>query len=369
MIRSAYRRGFTLVELLVVISIIAILITLLFPAVQMAREAARRTQCSNKMRQIGLALHNFQTQNKRFPPACRVGRDPLTGNVIDIMGWSWIVDILPGLEQEELWSTLDTRRGKPLVQNGSPDSHLLARGTSLKQLLCPSAGGKMYAQYEDPTVAVNIQEALTNYKIMGATHFESLSFGLNFGTVNPLNPWFKPDVAPLYVGYHPDGAGFPDSKLDMASFKDGTTHTIFVAETKELFRARWAFGWESMLVGLPTALYANDRVNFANHFNGKFYHPYGFTGTYGNESNLPYLFSTYLYHDYDKDSWYIPTMGVGLTQYWGQKYGASSGHGGTVNHLFVDGSVHAIKTDIDVALYMFLVTRNGHDPAVDWEVY
>ena len=113
----AGRRGFTLVEMLVVIAIIAILVALLFPAIQGAREAARRSQCINKLKQIGLAFHGFHDKQKRFPPACRVHRDPNTNVITDDIGWSWEVDLLPELEEEALWKTLNTTRGFPFVYN------------------------------------------------------------------------------------------------------------------------------------------------------------------------------------------------------------------------------------------------------------
>jgi len=94
------RRGFTLIELLVVIAIIAVLIALLLPAVQQAREAARRTQCKNNLKQLGLALHNYHDTFNRFPPGYIDGGMP--GNRPG--GWSWQAQILPQLEQGPLFS-------------------------------------------------------------------------------------------------------------------------------------------------------------------------------------------------------------------------------------------------------------------------
>ena len=88
MITRSRRRGFTLIELLVVIAIIGILIALLLPAIQAAREAARRANCINNMKQIGLALHNHHDASKRFPASCY-----LTGGAVQ-NGWSWLTMLL-----------------------------------------------------------------------------------------------------------------------------------------------------------------------------------------------------------------------------------------------------------------------------------
>src|SRR5262245_60462030 len=97
------RRGFTLIELLVVIAVIAILVSLLLPAVQQAREAARRTQCRNNLKQIGLALHNYHTACNMFPPGYVAGAPyPATTN-----GWSWCAQILPHLDQTPLYEKIN----------------------------------------------------------------------------------------------------------------------------------------------------------------------------------------------------------------------------------------------------------------------
>src|SRR6187401_1277341 len=96
------RRAFTLIELLVVIAIIAILIALLLPAVQQAREAARRTQCKNNMKQIGLALHNYHDTYLRFPSA--FGIQSLNGGGAERWGHSQWVALLPYYDQAPLYS-------------------------------------------------------------------------------------------------------------------------------------------------------------------------------------------------------------------------------------------------------------------------
>lgn len=123
------RKGFTLIELLVVIAIIAVLIALLLPAVQQAREAARRSQCQNNLKQMGLAFHNFQDTYGHLPTGARDGdpastdssvSDPTKAccNSLTVEGWSWMYHILPFIEQNNLYDIgKDTSRGYTDRQN------------------------------------------------------------------------------------------------------------------------------------------------------------------------------------------------------------------------------------------------------------
>ena len=132
------QRGFTLIELLVVIAIIAILIALLLPAVQAAREAARRTQCKNNLKQIGLALHNYESTFGAFPPGfiSRV-TGPWPGGGNDPVpeagpGWSLFAMILPQLEQAQLHGQIDFNR--PIID----PINQVARSTNVTAYRCPS---------------------------------------------------------------------------------------------------------------------------------------------------------------------------------------------------------------------------------------
>lgn len=103
------RRGFTLIELLVVIAIIGILMALLLPAVQQVREAARRTQCLNNQRQIGLALHNFESAHRHLPAGWEVDEFGLLPENDALPGWGWAAKILPQIEQGNAYNELDFR--------------------------------------------------------------------------------------------------------------------------------------------------------------------------------------------------------------------------------------------------------------------
>ena len=148
--RSQAMRGFTLVELLVVIAIIGILIALLLPAVQAAREAARRSQCSNNMKQIGLAIHNYHDSHKKFPPGY-MGDPPNNpggcGQVHhDRPGWGWAAYILPYMEQGSLYDQLaisGTKKAVCSTPTGAQDDPAVGdpalQDTLISGYRCPSA--------------------------------------------------------------------------------------------------------------------------------------------------------------------------------------------------------------------------------------
>ena len=136
------KEGFTLIELLVVISIIAVLIALLLPAVQSAREAARRAQCVNNLKQIGLALFNYESSIGAFPPGyIDYQNNPINTPDLDMgPGWGWAAMLLPFLEQQPLYNSINFSLGITVVSNPATAANSTAVVTSLAVFQCPSDG-------------------------------------------------------------------------------------------------------------------------------------------------------------------------------------------------------------------------------------
>lgn len=131
------QRGFTLIELLVVIAIIAILIALLLPAVQQAREAARRSQCKNNFKQVALALHNYHDVHNLFPPGTLQGNptSATCSNLGSVLGHGWSAFILPMLDQTALYNNLEFERSYHLHSSGFTQGNV---GEAVTVYLCPS---------------------------------------------------------------------------------------------------------------------------------------------------------------------------------------------------------------------------------------
>src|SRR5689334_15791940 len=150
---SRSRRGFTLVELLVVIAIIGVLVALLLPAVQAAREAARRAQCSNNLKQLSLALHNYENTHNTLPPAG-----------IDSNQMSWVVLLLPYFEQQNLYSQFNFNKGAW----NSFNRINLVQGVRLKAIICPNLTTKAdsYSNFVS-TPDESTVSALHYYAVLG----------------------------------------------------------------------------------------------------------------------------------------------------------------------------------------------------------
>jgi prepilin-type N-terminal cleavage/methylation domain-containing protein/prepilin-type processing-associated H-X9-DG protein len=221
---DAKRRGFTLVELLVVIAIIGIMVGLLLPAVQSAREAARRMQCANNLKQIGLSLHNYESTFRYLPPS-RIEFDPTpaqvaAGRVMHHTGWQSMV--LPYLEEMALYETYQKN------MSWFDERNLPATTTSVKSFRCPSASDSRTM----PTEAMFASRSLPTYAI-GLPTFGSS----DYGAVNNIrrSVWvIHGSEMPGAIQRELPGAMFvPKGEargVKMSEILDGLSNTICIVE-------------------------------------------------------------------------------------------------------------------------------------------
>lgn len=300
-----YREGFTLVELLVVIAIIGVLVSLLLPAVQSAREAARRMQCNNNLKQLALSVHNYHDTYKVFPTSANHRDLPVTPSLPSgTNGFSWIAKTLPFFEQGNLSDRLDFHRSLRDGVATDPNTNWGVIQTVIPSLLCPS----------DPTLAVR-----SDLAAWWAWPAEA----------RPTQPGSRggPAAITTYMGYQGwwfDGGHNPTRRYDgpferspqqainFSHFLDGTSNVLSFGERSP----SWS-PWAAWSAGNGSWVLTRYPINIAK----KTWPP-------GN-----------------------PNMGREIG---GIKYGAISLHPGGVNAGMGDGSIHFLSETIDHATYIQL---------------
>lgn len=319
------RAGFSLVELLVVIAIIGVLVALLLPAIQAAREAARRSSCSNHLKQIGIALHNYHGTYKRFPPpACL----PIGANKDD---WSAQARLLPFLEEQNLENLIDWSRPYNVQ---------------------PSVTRMRVSTYQCPS------EIRDEERIDGALTHYPLSYGINLGT------WFVYDPNTQRGG---TGLVFPNSRTSFSTLTDGSSKTLAFAECKA-YTAYLRDGGNPNASGADLPLSPAEIGALGGDFkrdsghtewvDGRA-HQSGFTATFAPNSVVPYTKNGEAF-DVDFNS---SREGKNTTRLTYAVVTSRSHHPNVVNVLFADGSSRPIVDGIDLSVWRALSTRAGGEIA------
>jgi len=327
------RRGFTLIELLVVIAIIAVLIALLLPAVQAAREAARRSQCVNNLKQLGLAAHNYHDIGGKFPTSMYL--HPVFGPTSGL-AWnnsSFLVQMLPQFEQQALYNSVNFSmmmgtqigggwRWSPFYATGDPNKTV--RTTVLNSLICPSDDSEPIDN-TNPDDLIGLTAAGTSYVGNMGDNCLACSGGLNdrLGVViicNDLNlPCRLPQLGHARITDQQTDNGSPagsgifwawGANVGLNMVTDGSSNTFMIGEQIRKI-TRWnAWVGGNASIG-STAIPLNYKLTPAN------------------------------------------------VENWTRQYTFRSNHSGGANFCMADGSVKFVKTTINFNIYQALSTRGA----------
>jgi len=227
------KRGFTLIELLVVIAIIAILIALLLPAVQQAREAARRTQCKNNLKQIGLALHNYHDVHLRLPPGYMSAEPvhlavPLTFFSTELGLYSWGAYILPYLEQGNLYDSLNVG-DVTLDANLANATTRAFLQTPLPAFACPSDSGPALNNWDPSDANMATYGRRVTSDGVDRIAIAKSNYVMVSTSGNSTVPAVYPILGPGSYGPH-NGVGAENSSTRIRDISDGTSNTLIIGE-------------------------------------------------------------------------------------------------------------------------------------------
>jgi prepilin-type N-terminal cleavage/methylation domain-containing protein/prepilin-type processing-associated H-X9-DG protein len=307
--------GFTLIELLVVIAIIAVLIGLLLPAVQKIREAANRMSCSNNLKQLGLALHNYHDVNGSLP----TGGDK-RGYVTYSMGWPALV--MAFIEQDNRRKAIDAMHPPDAIYTimpwrltAAPHNGADPVFTSpIKLFVCPAS--ELGDKSPDIIYPNNPEIQATN---QGALHYRANGGSPNVGLVK--GTWSR------HAWYSTSGVIYPNSKVRLTDVTDGTTNTLLLGETSSaLGRNLNSRGWGGIQPWTwGYYFYFTDPQGWLMLDNKIVTYPIGYVGSfYTNETPF-----------------------------------TSAHAGGGVNALYCDGSVHHLTKSTDLTVLQMMATRAG----------
>ncbi len=235
--RSVNRLGFTLVELLVVIAIIGILIALLLPAVQAAREAARRSQCTNNLKQLALAVHNYADTFKCFPSGfiSSLPALPTSASAAEPSVWTWGALVLPYVEQSSLSDVLQVGT-LTLQQNLSIPAGLAALQTPVAAFVCPSDVGPPLndfgVKYGTATVYPNTSTQFRSYeKCVTSNGTDRIPIAKsNYIGVCSVGDSMTPPSGDVAAYGAPVGVFFWNSSIQFRDITDGTSNTAMLGE-------------------------------------------------------------------------------------------------------------------------------------------
>jgi prepilin-type N-terminal cleavage/methylation domain-containing protein len=329
---TAVRSGFTLVELLVVIAIVGVLVSLLLPAVQSAREAARRSSCQNNLRQIGVAIQNFENATKTFPPASwavtAAGAAP----------WSGQARLLPYIDGDTLFQKVDFSQSYGATANKNLFPPYGIAAVKVDVLVCPS----------DPNGRQRLDAA-------GVPQHFPINYGLCTGVFKVYDPVTKTDGGTAFAPFVP---------LHPRAFTDGLSKTLALSEVKAFAaRSQDIAGLSDPQPASPAA--AASLVNPATFGDtghtewvcGRAVHT-GFTTTFPPNTLVPYTHTDGRSYDVDICG---SREGLSSTAPTYAAVTSRSHHAGVVSTSLMDGSVRAVSSSIDGGLWKSLSTRAGSE--------